>query len=197
MGVAKKISNIDDEILMFLTIIGCASASTSYGITREECQMGAGLLIHHLLSDESVAEQEEIIKTLVCPQTPDPTGCEADVTKWFPAMAGCMYPHFVIDGDLCSRLGLCPESSLIAPRDITCEECTDILTRIAGFMSEEETIMESVEYLQGECFCGQDGHTDDCADLVSTVVPLALPVLAEILAGQSNQLCAEGVGVCS
>merc|ERR1712113_1229515 len=52
------------------------------------------------------------------------------------------------------------------------------------------------EYLQGDCFCGQDGHTDDCADLVSTIVPLAMPVLAGVLVEQTNELCQEVVGVC-
>merc|ERR1712013_528316 len=59
-----------------------------------------------------------------------------------------------------------------------------------------KTIVEGVEYLQGECFCGQDGHTDDCGALVSTIVPLAMPVLAGVLVDQTTELCQEVVGVC-
>merc|ERR1711915_687220 len=57
-------------------------------------------------------------------------------------------------------------------------------------------IDEGVTYLQGDCFCGQDGHTDDCADPVSSIVPLAMPVLAQILVEQTTELCQEVVGVC-
>merc|ERR1712184_109011 len=45
----------------------------------------------------------------------------------------------------------------------------------------EETIAEGVAYLQGDCFCGQDGHTADCGGLVETVLPMAMPVLGAAL----------------
>merc|ERR1712013_592361 len=66
----------------------------------------------------------------------------------------------------------------------------------ADYMAADETIAEGVEYLQGECFCGQDGHTDDCGALVSTIVPLAMPALAGVLVEQTTELCQEVVGVC-
>ena len=80
--------------------------------------------------------------------------------------------------------------------DWTCEECTDILARTADYMSREETIAEGVAYLQGDCFCGQDGHTEDCPTLVETVLPMAMPVLGAALMEQSTELCQEVVGVC-
>merc|ERR1711915_108043 len=49
---------------------------------------------------------------------------------WFADMATCIYNHFVIDGDVCSRLGLCKKASIFTPRDWTCEECTDILAKL-------------------------------------------------------------------
>ena len=79
--------------------------------------------------------------------------------------------------------------------DWTCEECTDILARTADYMAQEETIAEGVAYLQGDCFCGQDGHTEDCGTLVSTVLPMAMPVLGAALMEQSTELCQEVVGV--
>merc|ERR1719186_1885281 len=84
-------------------------------------------------------------------------------------MASCIYNHFILEGDVCSRLGLCKKAAIFTPRDWTCEECTDVLARTAAFMSEEETIAMGVEYLQGDCFCGADGHTADYADLVSAI----------------------------
>ena len=63
-------------------------------------------------------------------------------------------------------------------------------------MAREETIAEGVTYLQGECFCGQPGHTEDCGDLVATVVPMAMPVLAGVINEKSDHLCQEVAGVC-
>ena len=70
------------------------------------------------------------------------------------------------------------------------------MTHFQTTVLQEDTITEAVAYLQGECFCGQPGHTDGCADLVSTVLPIALPVLGGALGEQSTELCQEVVGVC-
>ena len=63
-------------------------------------------------------------------------------------------------------------------------------------MSRDETIAEGVASLQGDCFCGQDGHTDDCGALVATVLPMAMPVLGGTLWEASTELCQEVVNVC-
>merc|ERR1712083_884910 len=89
------------------------------------------------------------------------------------------------------------ENKLNQVRDWTCDECKDILARTAKFMGQEDTITEAIAYLQGDCYCGQDGHTADCPDLVATVLPLALPVLGNALNEQSTELSQEVVGVCS
>ena len=58
-------------------------------------------------------------------------------------------------------------------------------------MQDPAIVAEGVEYLQGECFCGQDGHSDD-----SSIAPLAIPVLAGVLNQQTTELCQEVLGVC-
>jgi hypothetical protein len=126
----------------------------------------------------------------------DVDACMAAIDGYFGDMASCIYNHFVLEGDVCSRLGLCKKASIFTPRDWTCEECTDVLARTAAYMSDPETIAQGVEYLQGDCFCGADGHTADCAGLVSSVVPIAMPVLAGVLVDQTVELCQEVVGVC-
>merc|ERR1711944_93056 len=161
MGVVTQnfhLKQLTMKLFLVLAAVGAASAASSNAVTCEECQKGAADLVDHLLTPESLGEQAGFLKVLVCPQTPDPAGCEAAVDQWFPDMANCIYTHFVLDGDVCSRLGLCKKMSMFTPRDWTCEECTDILARTADYMSADETIAEGVEYLQGECFCGQAGH---------------------------------------
>ena len=67
---------------------------------------------------------------------------------------------------------------------------------LALYMMEQETITAGVAFLQGECFCGQAGHTEDCPGLVQTVLPLAFPALSEFLLQSTVEHCQEIVGVC-
>lgn len=150
----------------------------------------------YLLTDASLAEQTEILKAIVCPQLDDADACMATIDMWFKDIATCIYPHFIVDGDVCTIFGICKKASIFTPRDWTCDECTDLLTQAAGLMQDEATVAEGVEYLQGECFCGADGHSADCADMVAGIVPLSMPVLAGILVDQEVELCQEVVGVC-
>merc|ERR1712215_321597 len=116
--------------------------------------------------------------------------------QWFPDMVTCV-ADICIEGDVCTLLGLCKKATTIfTPRDWTCEECADILARSAAYMAEEDTIAEAVAWLQGDCFCGQDGQTADCPDLIATILPLAMPVLGQALVEQTAELCQEAVGVC-
>lgn len=81
-------------------------------------------------------------------------------------------------------------------RDWTCEECTSLGTTLADYMMEDETVVAGVSYLQGECFCGQEGHTEGCPDLVQAVLPLAFPALSDFLRESTLEHCQEIVGVC-
>ena len=81
-------------------------------------------------------------------------------------------------------------------KDWSCEECTYLNTALADYMREDETITEGVAYLQGECFCGQEGHTEECPGLVQAVLPLAFPALADFLTESTVEHCQEIVGVC-
>merc|ERR1719232_231807 len=181
--------------LLLTAALGAVSGSAaSRAVTCDECQAASADLVDRLLGEESLAEQIAILKLVVCPQLPAEVDCEGVLDMWFADMASCIYNHFILEQDVCALLGLCSQRGLV--RDWTCEECTDILARTADYMSREETIAEGVTYLQGECFCGQDGHTDDCPNLVQTVLPLALPVLAAALNEQAAELCQEVVGVC-
>ena len=48
----------------------------------------------------------------------------------------------------------------------------------------------------GDCFCGAEGHTEDCPALVEAVVPLAMPVLAVAVNEKAVEHCQEIAGVC-
>eukprot|EP00091_Calanus_sinicus_P019396 TRINITY_DN4855_c0_g1_i2.p1 TRINITY_DN4855_c0_g1~~TRINITY_DN4855_c0_g1_i2.p1 ORF type:complete len:208 (-),score=80.66 TRINITY_DN4855_c0_g1_i2:74-631(-) len=184
------------KFLVLLAAIGCASAASSNAVTCDECRAGTVALVDHLLTDASLAEQTEILKAVVCPQLEDADACTATIDMWFNDIATCIYNHFIVETDVCTEFGICKKASIFTPRDWTCEECTNLLTMASAVMEDEATVAEGVEYLQGECFCGADGHSADCADMVAGIVPLAMPVLAGVLVDQEVELCQEILGVC-
>merc|ERR1712222_192356 len=113
-----------------------ALASAGFAPSCEECNAAAAGLLARLTSADSIAEQTGILISQVCPQA----------------------------ADACEQLGLCKKSSGLLG-DWTCDDCTAIMTRVAEFMKEPSTIEQGVGVLTGECFCGAEGHTDECPGL--------------------------------
>ena len=128
---------------------------------------------------------------------------------WYPDMATCIFNHFILDSDVCAMAGenqivwremltvgpgLCSQRGALS--DWTCEECTSLSSTLADYMMKDEVVVEGVTYLQGECFCGQEGHTEDCPGLVQAVLPLAFPVLSDFIRESTVEHCQEIVGVC-
>merc|ERR1711982_16744 len=114
----------------------------------------------------------------------------------FLLLVSALFLEFLGGADVCVRLGLCEAGRHPLVRDWTCEECTDILAKVAEFIKDPETVEKGVAYLQGECFCGQPDHTDDCNDLVSQLLPPAMEVLSGVLIETTTELCQDVVGVC-
>merc|ERR1712047_169749 len=151
-----------------------AIASAAFAPSCEECNQAAAGLLTRLTSAESIAEQTGILISQVCPQAAEPVACEAAFVQWWGDMANCLYPAFIGAGDACERLGLCKVKSFLG--DWTCDDCTAIMT--------------------GECFCGAEGHTDECAGLVATLAEPAMQVLSAVLMESTPELCQDIVGVC-
>ena len=63
-------------------------------------------------------------------------------------------------------------------------------------MEEKTTIEDAIVLLQGEQFCGNGEHDEDCGELVAKLMPEALPVLAVLFAESAASLCLEISGVC-
>merc|ERR1712107_770345 len=147
-----------------------------------------------LTSPESIAEQTGILISQVCPQAADAAVCEAGLSQWWGDMANCLFPAFIGAGDACEQLGLCKVKSVLG--DWTCDDCTDIMTSVAAFMVKPETIEQGLAVLNGECFCGAEGHTAECPDLVASLAEPAMQVLSAVLMETTPELCRDIVGVC-
>merc|ERR1711993_124686 len=171
-----------------------ALASAGFAPTCDECNVAAAGLLARLTSAESIEEQTGILISQVCPQAADAAACEAGLSMWWSDMAMCLYPAFIGAGDACEQLGLCKVKSVLG--DWTCDDCTDIMTRVANFMQEPSTIEQGVGVLTGECFCGAEGHTAECPDLVNSLSAPCMEVLSAVLMEAAPELCQDIVGVC-
>merc|ERR1711942_428025 len=180
------------KLLLLLAAIGYVSAVP----TCDECKEAAAGLVARLTTDASIEEQKGILIAVGCPAAPDAAACEAGVTQWWGDMANCLYPAFLGTDDACIQLGYCTIKMWTQPRDWTCEDCTTTIDRAAAYMQEPATIDAGLSLLQGDCFCGAAGHTDDCPDLVAMLIPGAMPILAGVLTDTSTELCQDVVGVC-
>merc|ERR1712183_489535 len=107
----ESIIPITMKVLLLLAFAGYASAA----VTCDECNAAAQGLVERLTSEASIAEQTDILIATVCPMAPDAAACEAMLSQWWGDMANCLYPAFLGAAD-------------------ACDECTDIINRIAAFM---------------------------------------------------------------
>merc|ERR1712158_261273 len=188
----QKVNPVKMKVLLLSATLALASAS--FAPSCEECNVAAAGLLARLTSAESIEEQTGILISQVCPQAADAAACEAGLSMWWADMANCLYPAFIGGGDPCGQLGLCKVKSVLG--DWTCDDCTDIMTRVAAFMVKPETIEQGLAVLNGECFCGAEGHTAECPDLVASLAEPAMQVLSAVLMETTPELCQDIVGVC-
>ena len=105
--------------MKFLLLLAAVSSARA-AVTCDECQAAAQDFVSHLLSQESLAEQVEIMKANVCPQVTKIShtrhlvtssvqlgvdGCEDILDMWYGDMAKCIFNHFILEGDACSLAG--------------------------------------------------------------------------------------------
>ena len=166
----------------------------AFGVpTCDECQDAFGKLTTRLLSEESLAEQMELLKSMSCATLPEPEACNDLVDSWWVVMASILYPNLLDPLDLCTMMMACSASTV---RHWTCEDCTNGLTMAADWFESEEVIEQGIELLAGDNFCGQPGATEDCSEQMAVWLPIAMPILAGSVRDQKVELCQEEIGVC-
>merc|ERR1712083_1185789 len=168
--VLQKVTAVKMKVLLLSATLALASAG--FAPSCEECNAAAAGLLARLTSADSIAEQTGILISQVCPQAADAAACEAGLSQWWGDMAMCLYPAFIGAGDACEQLGLC------------------------NFMQEPSTIEQGVAVLTGDCFCGAEGHTAECPDLVNSLAEPCMQVLSAVLMETTPELCQDIVGVC-
>merc|ERR1712236_61141 len=138
------IQTVNTHIMKFLLLVSALSlaSGTKLGaVTCDECKAASQGLVERLTTDASLEEQAGILIATLCPQAPDADACEAGIAKWWAPMAKCLFPEFLGGADVCVRPGLCEAGRHPLVRDWTCEECTDVLAKVAEFIKDPETTL--------------------------------------------------------
>ena len=183
-------------VLLFSVLVGLTTSTKE--VSCDECKEASVALLARLLTTDSIAEQIAVLITSLCPMAEDPAACEVGLNGNWELMANVLYPVFLDPQDACERADKC-ESTLTTSahrREWTCDECTGAIYILAAFMEEKMTINDAITLLQGESFCGNGEHSEDCGELVAALMPLALPILASLVADSASAICLDIVGVC-
>ena len=142
----------------------------------------------HLISEHSLAEQDEILVNGLCPQAENVAECEEQLPNFWESIALILWPAYYAPEVSTERVfftfgnfqadwmcaGICK-----APEEhsMTCDEC------IAGVMKSQEQLLnpKTIDYLVDQLangdFCAS---IDDerCPEVVDTVIRMGLPLLA-------------------
>merc|ERR1719370_2125902 len=139
----------------------------------EDCHAVVSTLATYLTSEESLANQIDILLAEVCPDAEDPEGCVAGLPE-FCAMI--LWPGYW-DPEaawMCATEDICPSQS----RGMTCQECFDGIKAGIEQLLLPSTITGIVEALSGDVFCGATETPEECANIIAALIPVALPALA-------------------
>ena len=90
-------------------------------------------------------------------------------------------------------MGACTIKSLATG---TCEECTEGLMMIAESLGYEITLVQVIDFLKGDGFCGTTPDVETCGSIIEMTMPYALPVLAMALSEASLDLCTNVAMAC-
>jgi len=164
----------------------CLLATASADVTCDDCRQFGGGLQGYLMSEDSVAEQTELLASIACPSTEDPEHCEELVRSYWSKIAELMYPEFLKPTDVCADIGLCTMKALVGTP--TCEDCKGTFNKVAEQIAAFEQVEKIIGFLT-EKFCPTTTDTVECNSMVDKLMPAAMPILAALLNERSAELC--------
>merc|ERR1712156_705378 len=172
---AHRLSNMKFFAALFaLVAIHAASAEPTY----EDCVNVVSTIAAALTSEESVATQVEVLL--------------AGLPDFWAQVAAVLWPGYFDP----TAAWMCGNGKQL--REFTCDECKSGMMGAIDQLLSEEFVNGIVDALSGEGFCGQGENPEECANVISVLIPAALPILAGNLdEGRMEDICnAAQPGAC-
>merc|ERR1712106_1161332 len=107
MGLSVTMLSYTATTLCLLLISTVSAHVSPRDITCEECTEAFGKLVARLLTEDSLAEQIDILKAAGCAVLEDPEACVTLVDTWWGVMASILYPNLMNPQNLCMMSGNC------------------------------------------------------------------------------------------
>merc|ERR1712241_1582953 len=89
------------KVLLLLAVVAASAAPSC-----DDCKAAVAGFKDHLLSEESLGEQQAILTLAACPQAPDPAQCEQWVATYWAGIAEVLFTWLTDVKDPCGSLGL-------------------------------------------------------------------------------------------
>ena len=130
-------------------------------------------------------------------------GCSVGVETWWPAIAEAVAASENFVAGTCNALdescGAPPPPPAARQDAWNCDSCQGRLGDLSAVLSDPEATAPLIAYLKGPALCGSFDDQDDidgCRFYIDAFMPAAFPVLAGVLAADSQRLCADVYGIC-
>merc|ERR1719341_1245600 len=142
----------------------------------DTCVENAQILLDDHLTAEGLAGQAWLLDKYMCPQRPQPEECSLLLPQFWPELATVLWPLLLSPHILCSQL--CPHHHQF--RYVGCDECEEALNLVGDYIESEQTIRNTIEYLQSS-FCPVQAVLPpaDCVEEVGDWLGDALNILVE------------------
>ena len=81
------------------------------------------------------------------------------------------------------------------PRAMTCDLCEQGVPKLAQVIESEKNIFRVIDLLVGDAYCTESssGLGEPCIKFVEFFVPVAMPLVAQLVRADTERLCADAV----
>merc|ERR1712212_926969 len=143
--------------------------------TCTDCTAVVSTIAARLVSEESIAAQQEILVNGLCTGGVDEEECKVELPGFWAAIAAVLWP-----GYWDPKADWMCASTCEAPQDVdmTCDDCKMGIQAAIDQLLAPETLDTIVNYLANGDFCANSGD-DRCPDIVFTLISIGLPMIAE------------------
>ena len=176
--------------------IVCGSAITN-GTSCALCPEALDQLTNFLLEDSEIAAQVMILQMAMCPEDDDQT-CEDQVALWWPPLALAIATNPDMIPSICGEIQQDHQDLCQGPW--CCEICKSAVHGVANVSQGPEHVQALVEYLENAGFCRDPdagiGDAEGCVGIVEEFIPLAMPLLMEVLKMEDERICTDVYAIC-